>query len=162
MVSSNLRSGMTTFRNGRRSLRSRATVLFLSGEGRVRVRASVLQTHDYRPDHGGPIKRDKVFYFLNYERQEYVLSQGTSSQTEPSAAYVNRALALLALGGVTPASNSAIASWRSGCGGRGTDTPVAIELDPVELEAVVQEVFEVLPHAGVPVADENFATLCHR
>jgi len=57
---------------------------------------------------GGPLWKDKVFYFLNYERQQYVLSQGTSSQTEPSTAYVNRALALLAAGGVTPSTNPSI------------------------------------------------------
>lgn len=57
---------------------------------------------------GGPIIKSKMFYFLNYERQEYILGQNTSSQTEPSTAYVNKALALLALGGVTPATNPAV------------------------------------------------------
>jgi hypothetical protein len=57
---------------------------------------------------GGPILRDRMFYFLNYERQQYVLAQGTSSQTEPSTAYVNRALSLLAAGGVTPSTNPSI------------------------------------------------------
>jgi len=57
---------------------------------------------------GGPIWKDRAFYFLNYERQQYVLAQGTSSQTEPSAAYVSKALALLAAGGVTPSTNPTI------------------------------------------------------
>jgi hypothetical protein len=57
---------------------------------------------------GGPIIKDRMFYFLNYERQQYILGQNTSLQTEPSAAYVNRALALLALQGVTPQNNPSI------------------------------------------------------
>ena len=60
---------------------------------------------EYGGSIGGPILRDRMFYFLNYERQQYVLGQGSSSQTEPSTAYVNQALALLATGGVTPATN---------------------------------------------------------
>src|SRR5438105_11504519 len=56
----------------------------------------------------GPVVRDRMFYFLNYERQQYVLAQGTSSHTEPSTAYVNKALALLAAGGVTTATNPSI------------------------------------------------------
>lgn len=57
---------------------------------------------------GGPILKNRMFYFLNYERQQYILGQGSSPQTEPSTAYVNKALALLAAGGVTPATNPTI------------------------------------------------------
>ena len=67
-----------------------------------------IRFQEYGGSIGGPILKDRMFYFLNYERQQYVLGQGTSSQTEPSTAYVNRALALLASGGVTPATNPAI------------------------------------------------------
>jgi hypothetical protein len=63
---------------------------------------------EYGGSIGGPMLKDRMFYFLNYERQQYVLGQGSNSVTEPSGAYVTRALALLAAGGVTPATNPSI------------------------------------------------------
>ncbi len=71
-------------------------------------RKAPIRFQEYGGSIGGPIINNRMFYFLNYERQQYVLSQGTSSPTEPSAAYVNKALALLAQGGVTPQTNPSI------------------------------------------------------
>jgi len=67
-----------------------------------------IRFQEYGGSIGGPIVKDRIFYFLNYERQQYVLGQNSSQQTEPSTAYVNRALDLLALGGVTPATNPSV------------------------------------------------------
>jgi Carboxypeptidase regulatory-like domain/TonB dependent receptor len=77
--------------------------------GKLVPKKPPIHFQEYGGSIGGPILKDKMFYFLNYERQQYVLGQGSSSQTEPSGAYVTRALALLAAGGVTPASNPSIA-----------------------------------------------------
>ncbi len=49
---------------------------------------------------GGPILKNKTFYFLSFERQKFVIGQqGTA--TEPSQAFQNQALALLQHYGVT-------------------------------------------------------------
>jgi len=76
--------------------------------GKIRPKKPPIHFQEMGGSVGGPFLRDRMFYFLNYERQQYVLAQGTSAQTEPSAAYVNKALALLAAGGVTPATNPTI------------------------------------------------------
>lgn len=44
---------------------------------------------------GGPIKRDKLFFFVNYERQKYIIG-ANSAATEPTDQWVNKAKALLA------------------------------------------------------------------
>ena len=76
--------------------------------GKVRPKKPPIHFQEMGGSVGGPLLRDRMFYFVNYERQQYVLAQGTSAQTEPSSAYVNNALALLAVGGVTPATNPTI------------------------------------------------------
>jgi Carboxypeptidase regulatory-like domain/TonB dependent receptor len=43
---------------------------------------------------GGPIIKDKTFYFIGFERQDYVFGL-TGLSTEPSAAWANQALTLL-------------------------------------------------------------------
>src|SRR5216683_4991199 len=64
---------------------------------------------------GGPIIKDKTFYFLTFEKQRYVISvSGTA--TEPTGAYIADARALLAGKGVTesPISTNLIgALWPS-------------------------------------------------
>src|SRR5258708_7870213 len=55
---------------------------------------------------GGPIIKDKTFYFLTFEKQRYVISV-SGLATEPSLAYQNAALALLSADGVPESPISA-------------------------------------------------------
>src|SRR5216684_4399962 len=64
---------------------------------------------------GGPIIKDKTFYFLTFEKQRYVISV-SGRATEPSADYIANARALLTANGITesPISTNLINSlWPS-------------------------------------------------
>jgi hypothetical protein len=50
---------------------------------------------------GGPIIKDKLFFYTNYERQAYGIQLSSSSATEPGANYVNLATGLLQRHGFT-------------------------------------------------------------
>ncbi len=67
---------------------------------------------------GGPILRDKLFFFTNYERQAYGIQVSSSAATEPGAAYVTQATDLLARHGiatVNPLSTTLISAlWQGG------------------------------------------------
>lgn len=80
-----------------------------------------LRNENYGAMVNGPIIKNKLFYMVNYEKQDFVI--GLSGRaTEPSDAYVQNALALLNSYGVaeSPASTNAIGPngfWpRSGTG----------------------------------------------
>ncbi len=53
-----------------------------------------LRNQQYGASLGGPVVKDKLFYFANYEKQQFII-ESPASATEPSAAYQNNALAVL-------------------------------------------------------------------
>jgi hypothetical protein len=53
-----------------------------------------LRNENYGATIGGPIFKDKTFYFLAFEKQKYTISL-SGQNTEPSLAYYNQAVALL-------------------------------------------------------------------
>ena len=65
-----------------------------------------LRNLNYGGTVGGPILRNKAFYFLSFEKQQYIIGL-SGLATEPSDAWINKSLALLNTFGVPESSLSA-------------------------------------------------------
>jgi hypothetical protein len=65
-----------------------------------------LRNQNYGFSLGGPIIKDKAFWFLSFEKQKYTIGL-SGLNTEPSLAYQNAALALLAANNIPESSISA-------------------------------------------------------
>ena len=97
---------------------------------------------------GGPIIKDKTFFFLGFEKQNYIFGL-TGLSTEPSTAWVNNATALLTANGVAvnPLSRTLLSTlWPSSI---------------VGLPAVTSNYFATVPGTGfsqngVVKLDHNF------
>jgi len=64
-----------------------------------------LRNLNYGGSVGGPIKKDKAFYFLTFEKQQYIIGL-SGLATEPSDAWITKSLAVLAAHGVPESSLS--------------------------------------------------------
>jgi len=62
---------------------------------------------------GGPIIKNKTFYFVSYEKQDFVFGL-SGIATEPSDAWVNKALAVLQANGVAESAASTVAIGANG------------------------------------------------
>jgi hypothetical protein len=79
------------------------------------ARKPLLRNQQFGADAGGPIVKNRVFFFLNFERQQYTIQVG-SGDTEPVAAYVTEAQNLLAAHNVavSPLSMNLLKLWPKG------------------------------------------------
>ena len=68
-----------------------------------------LRDQQYGASVGGPVVKDRVFYFFNYEKQQFIITEPAST-TEPTTAFQTDAEALLNQFGLTPTS-TALASF---------------------------------------------------
>lgn len=71
---------------------------FANGE-----RKQKLRNQNYGASLGGPVIKDRLFYFFNYEKQQFIINTPATT-TEPTTAFQADSMALLQQFGLTPTS----------------------------------------------------------
>ncbi len=124
-----------------------------------------LRNENYGFTVGGPIIKNKFFYFLGFEKQQYIIGL-SGLATEPSTAWVDSALAVLNANGVTPSpiSVNMLGALCASCPGASTTQglwPTSGPASIANLPATTGNFFSSSPstgysYNGVVKLDYNF------
>lgn len=105
----------------------------------VGSKAPPLRNENYGASLGGPILKDKLFFFFNYEKQQFEIGL-SGVATEPSDAWVNQALGLLKTYAVPESAASTNAIGPTGFWPRsGTDSIAGLPATPNNYFAPIAE-----------------------
>jgi hypothetical protein len=69
------------------------------------IEKNELRNQQYGFSVGGPVKKDRAFVFINYEKQQFII-ESPATATEPSAAWQTQADSLIASYSLTPSPTS--------------------------------------------------------
>ena len=111
-----------------------------------------LRNENYGFTVGGPILKSKFFYFVGFEKQQYIIGL-SGVATEPSTAWVNSALALLNANGVQPStiSENMLGALCASCPNPGTAPglwPTSGASSILNLPATTSNFFSASPSTG--------------
>ncbi|MGC2831236.1 MAG: TonB-dependent receptor [Candidatus Acidiferrum sp.] len=124
-----------------------------------------LRNENYGFSVGGPIRKNKFFYFVAFEKQQYIIGL-SGVATEPSQAWVNNALALLNTADIAPStiSENMLGALCASCPNPGTAPglwPTSGPSSILSLPATTSNFFSSSPstgysYNGVVKLDYNF------
>ncbi|HEY2548863.1 MAG TPA: TonB-dependent receptor, partial [Candidatus Acidoferrum sp.] len=116
------------------------------------VKSPELRNENYGFTVGGPIIKNKFFYFLAFEKQQYIIGL-SGVATEPSEAFVNNALAILQANSVAPSkiSENMLGALCASCPNPGTAQglwPTSGAASILNLPATTSNFFSSSPSTG--------------